>query len=205
MIRCKDAELLVQDYLDGYLLSSQGEVLEDHLRSCPSCRMLLDEMRHLDDDLLDMPQIEDPGNLSGRILGSIPRQKEYPRRRAPLQFFNRYSGGALAALMLMAVGFLFGVRGGMHPDTARQVEIVFFAPMAGSVAVVGDFNGWDRERHIMERRGDDGIWRLRLRLPPGMYEYSFFVDGQDWSKDPRAEGFLADGFGGKNSILFVDG
>jgi 1,4-alpha-glucan branching enzyme len=73
------------------------------------------------------------------------------------------------------------------------------------VAVVGDFNEWDPLADRMERRGDEGVWRVKMKLRPGAYEYGFLIDGRDWEKDPRAEEALADGFGGENSILFVEG
>jgi hypothetical protein len=38
-----------------------------------------------------------------------------------------------------------------------------------------------------------------------VYEYGFLVDGKDWTADPNADGFTADGFGGENSILIIEG
>jgi anti-sigma factor RsiW len=197
-------EILLQDYLDGYLLESQREMLEAHVRRCDSCRTLLGEMKALDEELVDFPQVEDPDGLSRRILEAIPKgEKRYaPRWRST----SPVAGMLLAAMAVVVVGFFFGSRYGTRSgEVLREVEIVFHAPGVRSVAVVGDFNEWDPERHAMKPSRDGGTWRLRLKLAPGVYEYGFLIDGSDWSKDPLAERFLADGFGGENSILFVEG
>jgi hypothetical protein len=204
MLTCWDAELLLQDYLDGYLLPSQRDVLEEHVRSCESCRRLLGDLRRLDDELEGLPDVEAPEDLSGRILGSLPDEKP---PGTPLRWRTVALAGTLvSAAVVLAIGILFNGRSMMQPqDSIRVVEIVFFAPAAESVDVVGDFNQWDSGLDRMSRFGDEGLWRARLELPPGIYQYGFFIDGRQWSKDPRAESFLADGFGGENSVLFVEG
>ena len=52
---------------------------------------------------------------------------------------------------------------GAHPHVADGVEGTYFAvwaPNAASVAVVGDFNGWNRGAHVMRMRGGSGIWEI---------------------------------------------
>lgn len=52
---------------------------------------------------------------------------------------------------------------GAHPTKQRGKEGVYFAvwaPRAQSVAVVGDFNGWDPKRNIMDCDNDMGIYQL---------------------------------------------
>lgn len=51
-----------------------------------------------------------------------------------------------------------------------------------NVAIVGDFNGWNPDHDWLER-GQDGIYRLRMRLKPGEYSYQLIVDG-NWILDP---------------------
>ena len=45
-------------------------------------------------------------------------------------------------------------RGGRSPGTRFAV----WAPSAESVSVIGDFNGWDAEAHLLEPRAGSGIW-----------------------------------------------
>ena len=50
---------------------------------------------------------------------------------------------------------------GAHPlehDGRRGVHFAVWAPNARSVTVIGDFNGWDKERHPLEPRGGSGVW-----------------------------------------------
>ena len=52
---------------------------------------------------------------------------------------------------------------GAHPlrlDGVDGVSFAVWAPNAGRVAVIGDFNGWDGRRHGMRFRHDCGIWEI---------------------------------------------
>ena len=53
------------------------------------------------------------------------------------------------------------------------VRFAVWAPNAGRVSVVGDFNAWDGRRHPMRHRNDAGVWELFIpRLQPGAsYKY----------------------------------
>lgn len=72
---------------------------------------------------------------------------------------------------------------------------------AGSVSVVGDFNGWDTMADPLQR-GHDG-WELTKTLPPGRYLYKYVVDG-NWVQEPGNPNQQADGYGGFNSVLNVE-
>ena len=201
-LSCQDLEPLFQDYLDGYLLSSQREILESHLRSCASCAELLTGLGRIDDRFARLEPVEAPHRLAPSVLASLPAQSyRTPLARQFAQF------AALPALIaLLAAGIFFKgdlFKGG--PAGTREVDVVFVAPGAASVAVVGDFNGWDPRRNPMVRGAEREAWRARLVLPPGVYQYSFVVDGTVWEKDPQAKNFLADGFGGENSVIVIDG
>jgi hypothetical protein len=53
----------------------------------------------------------------------------------------------------------------------------------------------------MRDEDGDGIWTLSVNLRPGVYQYNLLVDGTRWVKDPAADGFRPDGFGGVNSVI----
>lgn len=202
-IFCHDIELMLQDYLDGYLLPSQRDVLERHMRRCGSCRELLAGIARMDDRLEGVAQVEVPPGLTASILRSLPAEAYAPSRgrRALL-----WGGVPLLAVLLVGLAFLargnYAVRlvGG-----EREIVVEYAAPAAASVAVVGDFNGWDSRRNQMVRSTHEGLWKARLRLPPGIYQYAFVVDGTRWARDPGARRYLDDGFGGVNSVIVVDG
>jgi|GEM_PF-750341 len=88
-------------------------------------------------------------------------------------------------------------------ESMRLVPFTFDAPDAGSVSVVGSFNGWSPTATRMVRR-DDGRWQAKVRLQPGRFEYKFAVDGSRWIADPSNPEAVDDGFGGRNSVLVVE-
>ena len=203
MLFCEDVELMLQDYLNGYLLPSQREVLEVHVRGCGKCQALVAGLTRLESRLGGLGDVDVPANLSRSILAALPAQAYGP---SPLR--RALSRGAVPALavLLIAAGFLakgrFQLQGRL---AAREVEVVFTAPQAASVTIAGDFNNWNPERTRLIRSNHEGLWRARLKLAPGVYQYSFVLDGKTWVGDPRAKTLLSDGFGGQNSVIIVDG
>jgi hypothetical protein len=82
----------------------------------------------------------------------------------------------------------------------RAVRFTLENDDARSVAVAGDFSGW-QPRPLS--RGDDGEWELELVLDPGVYHYSFVIDGTEWVVPANATGVVDDGFGRKNATIVV--
>jgi 1,4-alpha-glucan branching enzyme len=83
----------------------------------------------------------------------------------------------------------------------KQVIFQWTLTEAKTVAVVGDFNGWDPHAHPL-KKGKDGDWKATLRLKPGMYEYIFVVDGE-WREDPLNPNRVPNPHGGFNSVREV--
>jgi 1,4-alpha-glucan branching enzyme len=83
----------------------------------------------------------------------------------------------------------------------RKVSMKFFAPEAGEVFIVGDFNGWDPTTHPLKKK-EEGVWEKVLMLPLGRYEYRFLVDGK-WQNDPKNPDFCPNCFGTRNNVLMV--
>lgn len=203
MLFCEDVELMLQDYLDGYLLTSQREVLERHVRGCERCRALVGGLTRLDSRLDRLCDVDVPPGLSRAILDALPHAAYGP---SPLRRALVWAAGPVAALLVAAAGFLIHGRSDLRGRVAeREVEVEFAAPQAASVAIAGDFNGWNPQRTRLVRTGRGGVWHARLRLAPGVYQYSFVLDGTTWVSDPQAKNMLSDGFGGSNSVIIVDG
>lgn len=76
---------------------------------------------------------------------------------------------------------------------------------ATNVAVIGSFNNWRAERSVMWYDQDEQAWVLEAHLPPGDHEYLFLVNGKELVADPGAPMTRDDGFGNRNSIMFVNG
>jgi hypothetical protein len=85
----------------------------------------------------------------------------------------------------------------------QQMEFLFVAPSASSVAIVGDFNDWEEGGSPLRRVGDKGVWAITIPLAPGRYHYTFVVDGTKWIADPVAPRTIEDDFGRPNSVITV--
>jgi hypothetical protein len=85
----------------------------------------------------------------------------------------------------------------------RPVELVFRAPAASRVSVVGDFSAWDPSQAVMTRDSGSGLWTVTLRLTPGRHVYAFLVDDSIWVRDPRAPAAPDADFGRPGSVMLV--
>ena len=86
--------------------------------------------------------------------------------------------------------------------TQILVEFSLEAPGATTVAVAGDFSGWETN-FVLDDADGDGIWTGRVPITPGLHKYMFVIDGTVWVTDPGAQRYADDGFGNRNAVLAV--
>ena len=84
-----------------------------------------------------------------------------------------------------------------------QVQFVLDARRARSVAVVGDFNGWDGAATPLERDSSTGLWSTLVAVSPGRHVYAFVVDGKVWTLDPNAPRAKDSDYGTEQSVMIV--
>jgi hypothetical protein len=91
------------------------------------------------------------------------------------------------------------VQGGESSEAvAILVHFRLDAPSASEVRLAGSFTGWE-PRYVLHPAGT-GSWSVLVPLQPGVHDYAFVVDGEEWVADPAAP-TVDDGFGGENSRL----
>lgn len=116
---------------------------------------------------------------------------------------------AWAALLVLAAGLAVMVpaalrhAGGNGVVAAAPAPPVFVqfrldAEGAGQVRLAGSFTGWEPAYELVETQA--GVWTVVVALEPGVHDYAFLVDGEEWVVDPTAQS-VDDGFGGTNSRL----
>ena len=82
-------------------------------------------------------------------------------------------------------------------------EYVFYLreENADTVHIVGDFNNFNPYSHPLYRN-TNGLWEIRIDIPPGRHTYRFLVDGQ-FTRDPLNKRIVYDRFDNEYSLLLV--
>jgi len=94
------------------------------------------------------------------------------------------------------------IEAGESEDVQKLVTLRYSDSDAHSVSVIGSFNGWSPE-HSRMRRIPGGPWEITLSLRPGKYAYRFLVNNRQQVLDPRCPIEEPDGYGGKNSVIYI--
>ena len=92
------------------------------------------------------------------------------------------------------------------PVPKRKVEFVFKPDsvlQARKVALVGEFNNWQADKNLMRFDSTNGLWKIAIDLAPGVWEYKFVVNDQNWLPDAHNPEKVADGWNGFNSLKRV--
>jgi serine protease AprX len=85
-----------------------------------------------------------------------------------------------------------------------RLLFVYHDDAARSVALAGDFNGWNSALTPL-KKDRTGLWFAEIEAPkPGRYQYKFIVDGYRWTEDPSNGLKVPDNYGGLNSVLAIE-
>jgi hypothetical protein len=136
---------------------------------------------------------------------ALRRMLDWLVNPAPLRISPLAAGLAAAALVLVFVRMeptADPVDEGTAVSEVVYVQFVLEAPRASSVAVAGDFSGWEPAFALADEDGD-GVWSARVPVRPGVLAYMFLVDETAWTTDPNAGRYQDDGFGNRNAVLAV--
>jgi 1,4-alpha-glucan branching enzyme len=86
-------------------------------------------------------------------------------------------------------------------NEGHDVEFTFYAPEAKKVYLAGKFNEWNRTSLPM-KKDKDGMWRTKLSMSAGNYEYKYIVDG-DWAQELSCPALALNTFGTYNCVIGV--
>ena len=102
------------------------------------------------------------------------------------------------------VTFSFHGRNYELPVTSEIPQAYSFSyePEGNPIAVnlFGSFNGWNRQSLPMKL--ENGVYKLKINLEPGSYQYRFYVDGKE-IVDPTNPDKVPNGMGGLNSAFSI--
>lgn len=141
--------------------------------------------------------------VEGRPRRGLVRWLLTPRPLTIRPAWGLAAAAAIAALILVRPAPEAPPAAALPGDARPALVLVHFqldAPAAEEVRLAGDFTDW-QPTHLLTR-SESGTWSVMVPLSPGVHEYAFVVDGEEWTADPMAPA-VADGFGGLNSRVAV--
>ncbi len=194
----------LNDYLDGD--RELEELSPEAQAEAEAWRRLTGEMKA--NEPKQAPPWMENAVMSEIALAGAPKEGVFdwllrPRtiRLSPLTSLAM-AAAAVAVVVLLPNGAPVEPLPGPVAVTQILVEFSLEAPGATTVAVAGDFSGWE-SNFVLEDADGDGIWTGRIPITPGLHKYMFVIDGTDWVTDPRAQRYSDDGFGNRNAVLAV--
>ena len=214
-------ERLLQRFIDQELTPNERVELIRELDRAPELRRRLLEMEMVAAEAPRLPRLTPRPGFTAQVLANLPVSRRTLLQRIQEMLWMPHvaewnlAGAAATVALLLVLAWSFGRLSALPPTapsvavapTAEEplvlVRLVMVQPGAGTVAVAGDFNGWDPARTPLTR-AEGGMWTTTIKLRPGRYQYMFVVDGKDWQTDPLASEVSQDGFGQQNAVLDVD-
>lgn len=106
-MKCEHIEELLSPYLEDELSREERRAVEEHVKSCESCSLLLSSLKESKESLVGLPELEVSQDLLNQLY-SIPGKKK--RFILGLDFFLRPSLQpilAIIAIVLTLVSFYF--------------------------------------------------------------------------------------------------
>lgn len=173
------------------------QIYREHLDSCISCRTFKKALDIVEGGgEFNLPVIE---GLEEKCLRGVDSFRADSRG-----FFINRTLLAAAAVLLVVLTVSITLLAVGNTEKTVVVYLQLYAPEAGEVAVVGDWNNWNPSADVLQDKDGDGRWDIRIRVQAGReYKYQFLIDGRQWVPDPNAPISLNDGFGGENSVLNI--
>ena len=233
-MNCKEVKKLLNPYIDKTLDADMAQQIDEHLKSCPICNKEYQSLKEIVASLNSLSGQPVPADFTQSIMAKISQKEiqiqsswmdhlkrqisipslsfpplplSFPRKWESIFSFRLVGAAAVAVAVFIFFAFTFIFN---TPDTSPicSAEVRFSLKIndgkAHTVAIAGDFNGWNPQANILEDSDGDGIWTGTLKLEPGRYEYMFVLDGEKWFPDPNALRYVKDGFGNRNAILEIN-
>lgn len=221
-----DQELTIQRFLDGELTPDERVAFLRSVDADPALRRTWLNLELVVAEAAQLPRLTPSARFMSQVKATLaPAPTRWARLRAAMtapQTLEWNWAGAMAAACLAGiavmgvvqwmperVGETPAVQAPVQPIVAQTgadpkvfVRLVLMQPHARSVAVAGDFNGWNPQGTLLER-AEGGLWSVTIPLKPGRYQYMFVIDGTQWVADPLAGEASGDGFGSENAVLDV--
>lgn len=93
-----------------------------------------------------------------------------------------------------------------YTKNRNSCRVTFKVPAeieAEKVALLGEFNEWDAETHLLKKL-KDGSHSVTLSLGAGQdYRFRYLVDGDRWENDDAPDRLVPNRFGSRDCLITV--
>jgi 1,4-alpha-glucan branching enzyme len=91
-----------------------------------------------------------------------------------------------------------GLGNGRVRVTFRVSHVIW----ADSIALVGEFNGWDPHSLPLRQSHAEGDWSVIVELEAHhTYRFRYLVNGEEWMDDDHCDGYEPNIYGSSDSIV----
>jgi hypothetical protein len=178
-----------------------------HLSTCAHCSREFRRWQEIADSLKHTAPLDPPAAFAQKVMIAYEERQQRATGFHPLQRRFQQIAWAILVLVMLGGGVVLiqrSMRQAWEPRIARvateNVRFELAAAEASCVALVGDFNGWDRKACMLKPE-KKGSWSIELQLSAGSYQYLFLIDNKIWWLDTLNVQSSPDGFGGMNSEI----
>lgn len=110
-MKCNDIKTVVDEYLDNQLSSKELTLIDEHIKTCESCKQMYVDARQIKQMLSDLPMQQPANDFEQRMFAAVNRQ--YPQ---PAQHHFK-AGFATAVAASLAIWFAASV---FVPEKSEQ-------------------------------------------------------------------------------------
>ena len=93
-----------------------------------------------------------------------------------------------------------------YSKAGNSCRVTFQLPAevgAESVSLCGEFNDWDKAKHVLKRRKDGSFSTTISLKPENEYRFRYWVDDSRWENDWSADKYVPNEFGTEDSVVVV--
>jgi len=93
-----------------------------------------------------------------------------------------------------------------YSKTGKKCRVTFELPIEANIEsanLCGEFNGWDKSSHKLERR-KKGNFTTTISIDAGKeYRFRYWVNDERWENDWNADKYVPNDFGSEDSIIVL--
>jgi hypothetical protein len=153
MDRCATVKSLFSSYIDKTINPQSRKILEDHLKICKKCDLILTNIRFLAGRLKKLPAIKTPENFEENLRSRIVANQKN-KRIYSTNTFKSFSYGFSAAALLLVV-YLF-INPGSQSDSQQLISSPEIVPVKQSVS---EASGGKNINEPHTNSGDEALTR----------------------------------------------